>query len=314
MKKIKIVALITMLCFICTIPAFAVTDWDKEPKSYDVRVFIDNKDNELKFPAGMGKPFIIQGRTFVPYRIMCESLGAEVDWDSDARKVTAVGNGNTVELAIGKKVYKVNNVSKTMDVEPFILRTEGRTYVPARYVTEGLSYEIDYDRGGQVMYVCSFTKGQSKAEQKAILKDIVKANEKPVEQPPVEKNRPKADLNKQGGLTSEQSQKFRKELEKSIKMDRANNTISFYLPLLPEGFEWDTRLNATYGPKISDYKVITSTDDRLADGQSYTFEVDYNKMTRGYFTFGPAKKGLVGADSTALILKTGEFQYRERKW
>ncbi len=97
-------------------------------------------------------------------------------------------------------------------------------------------------------------------------------------------------------------------------MDRANNTISFYLPLLPEGFEWDTRLNATYGPKISDYKVITSTDDRLADGQSYTFEVDYNKMTRGYFTFGPAKKGLVGADSTALILKTGEFQYRERKW
>ena len=97
-------------------------------------------------------------------------------------------------------------------------------------------------------------------------------------------------------------------------MDRANNTISFYLPLLPEGFEWDTRLNATYGPKISDYKVITSTDDRLADGQSYTFEVDYNKMTRGYFTFGPAKKGLVSADWTGLKLKTGEIEYFERAW
>ncbi|HHV16159.1 MAG TPA: hypothetical protein GXX58_06240, partial [Gelria sp.] len=46
MKKIKIVALITLLCFICTIPAFAATDWGKEPKNYDVRVFVDNKDNE----------------------------------------------------------------------------------------------------------------------------------------------------------------------------------------------------------------------------------------------------------------------------
>ena len=209
---------------------------------HDVKVFIDNKD-----------------RTFVPYRIMCESLGAEVDWDSNARKVTAVGNGNTVELTIGKKTYKVNNVSKTMDVEPFILRNEGRTYIPTRYVTEGLDYTIDYARGGTIMFICSFTQGQSEAEMKAILQEIVKANEEPVMQLPVEKERPKPDLNKQGGLTSEQSQKFRKELEKSIKMDRVNNTISFYLPLLPEGFEWDTRLNATYGPK--DYKVITSTDE-----------------------------------------------------
>ncbi len=185
MKKIKIVALITMLCFICTIPACAVTDWDKEPKSYDVRVFIDNKDNELKFPAGMGKPFIIQGRTFVPYRIMCESLGAEVDWDSNARKVTAVGNGNTVELAIGKKTYKVNNVSKTMDVEPFILSAEGRTYIPARFLTEGLNYTIDFAKGGKIMFICSFTQGQSKAEQKAILEDIVKANENIKEEPVV---------------------------------------------------------------------------------------------------------------------------------
>ena len=163
------------------------------------------------------------------------------------------------------------------------------------------------------MFICSFTQGQSEAEMKAILQEIVKANEKPVVKPPVEKERPKAELDREGWLTAEASKKFRKELEKSIKMDRANNTISFYLPLLPEGFEWDIGLNQHFGPKPDDSHYIVGID-RLADGQSYTFKVDYNKMTEGYFTFGPAKKGLIGADSTALILKTGEFQYRERKW
>ncbi len=316
MKKIKIVALITLLCFICTIPAFAATDWGKEPKNYDVRVFVDNKDNELIFPAGMGKPFIAQGRTFVPYRIMCEALGAEVDWNSNARKVTAVGNGNTVELTIGKKAYKVNNISKTMDVEPFILRNEGRTYIPARHVTEGLDYTIDYARGGTIMFICSFTQGQSEAEMKAILQEIVKANEKPVIKPPVEKERPKAELDREGWLTAEASKKFRTELEKSIKMDRANNTISFYLPLLPEEFEWDIGLNQHFGPKPDDSYYILHDDNRLADGQSYTFDnIRYSEMDRGYFTFGPAKKGLVNnSDFTGINLKTGEIEHYERKW
>jgi hypothetical protein len=101
LKKIKIITLVTLLCFVFTIPVFAAVDWDKESKNYDIKVFVDNKDKEILFPAGMGKPFIAQGRTFVPYRIMSEALGADVDWDGNARKVTAIGNNNKVELFIG---------------------------------------------------------------------------------------------------------------------------------------------------------------------------------------------------------------------
>ena len=175
-KKIKIITLITLLCFVLTIPAFAAVNWDKEPKNYDVRVFVDSKDNELTFPAGMGKPFIAEGRTFTPYRIMCEALGAKVDWNEGARKVTAEGNNSKVELFIGNQNYKVNGTNKTMDVEPFILSAEGRTYIPARYLVEGLNYTIDFAQDGKVMYIVSFTKGQSQAEMKAILKEIVEAN------------------------------------------------------------------------------------------------------------------------------------------
>ena len=181
MKRIKIITLITLLCVIFTIPAFAAVDWDKESKNYEVRIYLDTKDNELQFPSGMGKPFIAQGRTFVPYRIMSEALGAKVDWDGNARKVTAEGNNSKVELFIGNSKYRVNGVVKKMDVEPFILKAEGRTYIPARYLTEGLNYKIDFEQDGRLMFICSFTKGQSESEMKAILKEIVEDNK--VEQP-----------------------------------------------------------------------------------------------------------------------------------
>lgn len=126
--------------------------------------------------------------------------------------------------------------------------------------------------------------------------------------------RPKAELDSQGWLSEEQSNNFRKELEKSIVMDNQNNTISFYLPVLPEGFEWDTRLNTTYGTKIEDRVVLADNDSRIADGKTYTFNIKYNELTKGYFTFGPCKRGLVADDRTILILTTGNFEYRERAW
>lgn len=177
MKKFKLAALVTLLCFVFTIPAFAAVDWDKEPKNYDVKVYINSKNHEVLFPAGMGVPFIAKGRTFVPYRILSESLGAKVDWDGGARKVTASGNNRTVELFIGNSNYKVNGKNRVMDVEPFILKAEGRTYIPARYLVEGLNYTIDFAQDGKVMYICSFTKGQSEAERKTALEEIVKAGQ-----------------------------------------------------------------------------------------------------------------------------------------
>lgn len=182
LKKIKIITLITLLCFIFTIPASAAVNWDKEPKNYDVKVYINSKDNEVHFPADMGRPFIAKGRTFVPYRIMCEALGVQVAWDGTARKVTAMGNNSKVELFIGKQNYKVNGVNKRMeDAEPFILA--GRTYIPVRYLTEGLDYKVNYDQDGRILYICSFTKGQSEAEQKAILREIVEANQPGTQNP-----------------------------------------------------------------------------------------------------------------------------------
>ena len=165
------------------LPVSAATDWNTVTKSYNVKVFIDSTDNELTFAQDTGKPFIALDRTFVPYRVLGEALGATISWDNDTKKVTAVGNGNKVELFIGNKDYKVNDVSRTMDVEAFILASEGRTYIPARYITEGLNYYIDFTQKDGQMYVIAFTKGQNEAERKELLQELV-AKEPTAEQKP----------------------------------------------------------------------------------------------------------------------------------
>jgi hypothetical protein len=143
-----------------------------------VRVFIDTSNNELTFTKDSGKPFIALNRTFIPYRVMGEALGAKVDWDNNLRKVTATGNGSKVEMYIGHKTYGVNNEVKQMDVEPFILSAEGRTYIPARYITEGLNYYIDFTQKDGQMYVIVFTKGQNEDERNQVLNELVKGEAK----------------------------------------------------------------------------------------------------------------------------------------
>ncbi|BAL80289.1 copper amine oxidase N-terminal domain-containing protein [Caldisericum exile] len=52
---------------------------------------------------------------------------------------------NTVKLQVGSKNISVFGETKTMDVEPFIDKTSGRTLVPVRFVSEALGFEVSYD-------------------------------------------------------------------------------------------------------------------------------------------------------------------------
>ena len=278
MKKFKIITLITLLCFVFTIPAFAAVNWDKEPKNYDVRVYINSKNHEVLFPAGMGVPFIAKGRTFVPYRILSESLGAKVDWDGGARKVTASGNNRTVELFIGNQNYKVNGTNKTMDVEPFILSAEGRTYIPARYLVEGLNYTIDFAQDGKVMYICSFTKGQSEAEMKAILKEIVEAN------------KPGGDKKEQG---VKQAVIDTSEYKEPTQLK--DRFPEFYAVTINHGFvgfqsNSKHRFVCTSHPELNEYKGIALIGGECVcrnDGLTNQFTVTYGKFD------GKLKDGMV---------------------
>ena len=85
-------------------------------------------------------PYVAKDRTFVPFRALGEAIGAEVEWDNDARTVTYTLGKTEVVMTIGETTYTVNGEEKTMDVAPEI--TNDRTYVPVRFVGEALGFKV----------------------------------------------------------------------------------------------------------------------------------------------------------------------------
>lgn len=82
-------------------------------------------------------------RVQVPVRFVSEALGAKVDWNSKAQKVTVSLEGNQIVLTLGKKSYTVNGKTKQMDT--VALRKSSRTFVPLRFVSEALGAEVKWD-------------------------------------------------------------------------------------------------------------------------------------------------------------------------
>ena len=102
-----------------------------------LRVVVNGE--KVNFPDA--QPFIDEnGRTQVPVRFVSEALGAKVDWDGAAKKVTVTLNSRKVVLTIGLKTYEINNQTYQMDT--VALLKESRTFVPIRFVSEALGATV----------------------------------------------------------------------------------------------------------------------------------------------------------------------------
>jgi len=92
-------------------------------------------------------PVNINGRILVPVRAILEAMGASVNWDKYAKKVTATRNGTTVELIIDQLYLsqRQNGILAkwAMDVAAKIIN--GRTLIPARAVAEAFGCKVDWD-------------------------------------------------------------------------------------------------------------------------------------------------------------------------
>ena len=96
---------------------------------------------------GLDVPAVAKnGRLMLPFRWFGEQiLGATVDYvvDGTAEIVTLVKSDITIELTLNSVVAKVNGVPVTLDVAPYA--TEGRTLVPARFLSEAFGYDISWN-------------------------------------------------------------------------------------------------------------------------------------------------------------------------
>ena len=116
-------------------------------------MIINNEVVDMKDAA----PFAQDNRTYVPFRALGEALGADVEYDKDAKTVTYELGSTKIVMTLDSKDYTVNGAKKTMDVAPFA--KDNRTYVPVRFVGEGLGFTVTGLTNANGQYVAvAFTK------------------------------------------------------------------------------------------------------------------------------------------------------------
>ncbi len=104
----------------------------------------------VQFPDAV--PEISSSRTMIPVRALVETLGGEIGYQDGV--VTFVLDGYAYEFTIGSTTVTVTPTADNdkdtpkpddivMDCAPYI--KGGRTYVPIRFISEALGYEVGWD-------------------------------------------------------------------------------------------------------------------------------------------------------------------------
>jgi len=90
----------------------------------------------------------VNGRLLIPLRGVFEAAGATVDYYAATRGIEITLGSTIISMYVGNNQAYVNGVVHYLDVAPRIIG--GSTYIPLRFVGEGLGMNVDY-RGSTVV-------------------------------------------------------------------------------------------------------------------------------------------------------------------
>jgi peptidoglycan/xylan/chitin deacetylase (PgdA/CDA1 family) len=108
------------------------------PKANNIDVYVNNKIVNYD-----EKPTLLNDQTMVPIRLAMEALGSTVKWEENAKKVSIEKGQNQVQLHLDNKIAHQNGMEIELETAPFV--KSGRTYVPLRFISEGLNYGVSWD-------------------------------------------------------------------------------------------------------------------------------------------------------------------------
>ena len=116
--------------------------------SGDFNININNE--KLIIQAEDQQPIIIDGRTYVPLRVISENMGAKVEWIDDSRQVIILwenqsidvwpdSQGEDVQIIIDGKILEIPSALGKAYISEL-----GRTMIPLRAVGEAMSCEVNW--------------------------------------------------------------------------------------------------------------------------------------------------------------------------
>lgn len=131
----------------------------------DIKIYIDGTETQTEVA-----PVIVNGRTLVPVRAVCEAMDCNVDWDGKTKEVTISHPLAIVKLKIDSYFMKVStfrdytyvyagdtvklgaeNKEIEMDVPPLIINN--RTMIPLRAVAEALPASVQWDNQNKCVLI-----------------------------------------------------------------------------------------------------------------------------------------------------------------
>ena len=142
MKKYLILGLIYAGLFLSNI-TYSIAD-------NDIKIVVNNKQVLFDVP-----PQIQDGRTLVPLRAIFESLGAKVEWDGTTGTITGTKGDTLIILKLNSINATVNGKRVTLDVPAVSIN--GRTLVPARFVSESMGMHVVWDKINRIVKIESTT-------------------------------------------------------------------------------------------------------------------------------------------------------------
>lgn len=96
-------------------------------------------------------PFIEESRSYVPIRLLAETMGASVLWDEEEKTVTMQKGLTILEIPVNGSMSTLDGNEYSMDTPPII--RDDRTFLPARAVAEALGGRVWWDAGKKEVVV-----------------------------------------------------------------------------------------------------------------------------------------------------------------
>jgi len=119
-----------------------------------VRTFAIQLNNQyVKFDV---QPRVDNGVPMTPFRYLLEKDGGKVDWANMTKTVSASADGKHITIQIGDRDAKVNAMTVTMEVTPYI--DHGRTIVPLSFIHDALGVNVEYDKETNHVLITSVKK------------------------------------------------------------------------------------------------------------------------------------------------------------